>query len=406
MVVVDQVVAIRAHAGTDKAGSYMLIVADENIPLLDAFFGDIGEIRRVSGRTMSAEDVRDADVLLVRSVTRVDRTLLEGSRVRFVGTATIGTDHVDLGWLKESGVQFSAAPGCNANSVAEYVLAVISLYAERCALDDWSQLSVGIVGVGNVGSELAEKLARLGFLVKLCDPPRAEREQETADTFVDLDEALTCDVVSFHTPLTRDSEHPTYHMIGEQELSGLTSEQLLINAGRGEVIDSMALQARLDQTNAPLVALDVWEQEPRISPELVGRVWLATPHIGGYSLEGKVQGTEMIYQAMSRFMGLPVRKQAGQFLPEPALSKVSFTSAADERNAIQIALRACYDPRQDDARLRHAMKASEDERGAAFDRLRRDYPVRRECSSLKVQLKGTSKSLHDSFRAIGFKLKI
>lgn len=406
MVVVGQVVAIRAHAGTDKADSYMLIVADENIPLLDAFFGDIGEIRRVSGRTMSTEDVRDADVLLVRSVTRVDRALLEGSRVRFVGTATIGTDHIDLGWLKENGIQFSAAPGCNANSVAEYVLAVLSLYAERCALDDWSQLSVGIVGVGNVGSELAEKLARLGFRIKLCDPPRAERERETADTFVDLDEALACDVVSFHTPLTRDSQHPTYHMIGERELSGFTSEQLLINAGRGGVIDGVALQARLDQANAPLVALDVWEQEPRISSELVDRVWLATPHIGGYSLEGKVQGTEMIYQTMSRFMGLPVRKQAGQFLPEPALSKVSFTSAADERNAIQIALRACYDPRQDDARLRHAMKAPEDERGAAFDRLRRDYPVRRECSSLKVQLKGTSKSLHDSFRAIGFKLKI
>lgn len=384
----------------------MLIVADENIPLLDAFFGDIGEIRRVSGRTMRAEDVRDADVLLVRSVTRVDRTLLAGSRVRFVGTATIGTDHIDLGWLKENGIQFSAAPGCNANSVAEYVLAVLSLYAERCALADWSRLSVGIVGVGNVGNELAEKLARLGFCIKLCDPPRAEREPESADTFVDLNEALACDVVSFHTPLTRESEHSTYHMIGEQELAELTSGQLLINAGRGEVIDGTALQARLNQADAPLVALDVWEQEPRINPELVDKVWLATPHIGGYSLEGKVQGTEMIYQAMSRFMGLPTRKQAGQFLPEPALNKVSFTSAADEHAAIRTALRACYDPRQDDARLRHAMTVPEDERGAAFDQLRRDYPVRRECSSLKVQLKGTSKSLHDSFRAIGFKLKI
>ncbi|MDN6318390.1 MAG: 4-phosphoerythronate dehydrogenase PdxB [Marinobacter sp.] len=384
----------------------MLIVADENIPLLDAFFGDIGEIRRVSGRTMRPEDVRDADVLLVRSVTRVDRTLLEGSRIRFVGTATIGTDHINLSWLKENGIQFSAAPGCNANSVAEYVLAVLSLYAERCALGDWSQLSVGIVGVGNVGKELAEKLTRLGFCTKLCDPPRAEREPESDDDFVDLNEALACDVVSFHTPLTRESEHPTYHMIGEKELAGLTSGQLLINAGRGEVIDGTALQARLNQADAPLVALDVWEQEPQINPELVDKVWLATPHIAGYSLEGKVQGTEIIYQAMSRFMGLPIRKQAGQFLPEPVLSKVSFTSSADEYAAIRIALRACYDPRQDDARLRHAMAAPADERGAAFDQLRRDYPVRRECSSLKVQLKGTSKSLHDSFRAIGFKLKI
>ncbi|MCW8979232.1 MAG: 4-phosphoerythronate dehydrogenase PdxB [Marinobacter sp.] len=383
----------------------MLIVADENIPLLDSFFGDIGEIRRVSGRSMSNEDVRDADIVLVRSVTRVNRELLEGSRVRFVGTTTIGTDHVDLDWLEGAGIRFSAAPGCNANSVAEYVLSVLSLHAERRGLADWSQLSVGIVGVGNVGGELAHKLERLGFDVRLCDPPRADREEDDQE-FVSLEEAMKCDVVSLHTPLTREGDHPTLHMIGHPELEALGANQLLINAGRGEVIDSSALLARLDQGNAPTVALDVWEQEPRIHPELVDRVWLATPHIAGYSLEGKVQGTEMIYQALSQFLGLPVRKKAGQFLPEPALSKISFTSSADEEDAIRIALRACYDPRPDDARLRNAMTGSVEERGAAFDRLRRDYPVRRECSSLKIQLKGTSKSLQDSFRAIGFKLKI
>ncbi|HBF92282.1 4-phosphoerythronate dehydrogenase PdxB [Marinobacter flavimaris] len=383
----------------------MLIVADENIPLLDSFFGDIGEIRRVSGRSMSNEDVRDADIVLVRSVTRVNRELLEGSRVRFVGTTTIGTDHVDLDWLEAAGIRFSAAPGCNANSVAEYVLSVLSLHAERRGLADWSQLSVGIVGVGNVGGELAHKLERLGFDVRLCDPPRADREEDDQE-FVSLEEAMKCDVVSLHTPLTREGDHPTLHMIGHPELEALGANQLLINAGRGEVIDSSALLARLDQGNAPTVALDVWEQEPRIHPELVDRVWLATPHIAGYSLEGKVQGTEMIYQALSQFLGLPVRKKAGQFLPEPALSKISFTSSADEDDAIRIALRACYDPRPDDARLRNAMTGSVEERGAAFDRLRRDYPVRRECSSLKIQLKGTSKSLQDSFRAIGFKLKI
>ncbi len=383
----------------------MLIVADENIPLLDCFFGDIGEIHRVSGRTMSNADVRDADILLVRSVTKVNRELLEGSRVRFVGTSTIGTDHVDLDWLEQSGIRFSAAPGCNANSVAEYVLSVLSLHAERRGLSDWSQLSVGIVGVGNVGGELAHKLERLGFDVRLCDPPRADREEGDQE-FVALEEAMRCDVVSLHTPLTREGDHPTLHMIGESELAALNSNQLLINAGRGEVIDSSALRARLEQPNPPTVALDVWEQEPRIHPGLVERVWLATPHIAGYSLEGKVQGTEMIYQALSHFLGLPVRKKAGQFLPEPAMSKISFTSSADEEDAIRIALRACYDPRRDDARLRNTMTGSAEERGAAFDRLRRDYPVRRECSSLKIQLKGTSKSLQDSFRAIGFKLKI
>ena len=384
----------------------MLIVADENIPLLDSFFEEIGEIRRVSGRTMTASDVRDAEVLLVRSVTRVGPELLEGSKVRFVGTATIGTDHVDQEWLARNGIRFSAAPGCNANSVAEYVLSVLSVHAERRGLADWTRLSVGIVGVGNVGSELARKLERLGFDVRLCDPPRAESEGESDTPFVSLEEALTCDVVTLHTPLTRNQPHATHHMVGADELEGLSADQLLINAGRGEVIDTQALKARLSQANAPVVALDVWEGEPAIDPELVQQVWLATPHIAGYSLEGKVQGTEMIYRALSRYLGFPVRKQAGQFLPEPALSKVSFTSAADEDDAIKIALRACYDPRQDDARLRIAMQGSDQERAAAFDQLRRDYPVRRECSSLKVQLKGTSKSLQDSFRAIGFKLKI
>ncbi|WP_417566948.1 4-phosphoerythronate dehydrogenase PdxB [Marinobacter sp.] len=383
----------------------MLIVADENIPLLDSFFGDIGEVRRVSGRLLTAGEVRDADILLVRSVTRVNRELLENSRVRFVGTTTIGTDHVDLDWLKQKGIRFSAAPGCNANSVAEYVLSVLSLYAEKRGLSDWSQLSVGIVGVGNVGGELVRKLERLGFDVRLCDPPRADRDEEGQE-FVSLEDAMKCDVVTLHTPLTRESSHPTFHMIGDQELNSLGASQLLINTGRGEVIDSSALLARLNQANPPTVVLDVWEHEPRIHPELVDQVWLATPHIAGYSLEGKVQGTEMIYQALSQFLGLPVRKKAGQFLPEPALSKISFTSSAEEEDAIRIALRASYDPRRDDLRLRNVMSGSVEGRGAAFDRLRRDYPVRRECSSLKIQLKGTSKSLQDSFRAIGFKLKI
>lgn len=384
----------------------MRIVADENIPLLDSFFGDIGDIQAVSGRTMSAADVQNADILLVRSVTRVNQALLEGSRVRFVGTCTIGTDHVDRDWLESSGIAFSAAPGCNANSVVEYVLSVISLHAEQRGLGDWSKLSVGIVGAGNVGGELARKLERLDFDVRLCDPPRAEREGEGSEAFVSLDEAMACDVVTLHTPLTREGEHATLHMFDQQRLSALTGDQLLINTSRGEVIETSALLARLDEPNAPTVVLDVWEHEPRIHAELLEKIWIATPHIAGYSLEGKVQGSELIYQALSRFMGLPARKKAGQFLPEPALSKIAFTSAAEEMDSANIAMRSCYDPRRDDARMRLAMALPAEERGPAFDRLRRDYPVRREFSSLKIQLKGTSKSMQDTFRALGFKLKL
>src|SRR5690554_4099800 len=164
----------------------MLIVADENIPLLDAFFGDMGEIRRVEGRSLARDQLQDADILLVRSVTRVNRELLEGTRVRFVGTATIGTDHVDLEWLEEQGIRFAAAPGCNARSVAEYVLSVLSLYAERQGISDARSLTVGVVGAGNVDSTLARILERLGVKVLLCDPPRQDAEPDSTEVFVTL----------------------------------------------------------------------------------------------------------------------------------------------------------------------------------------------------------------------------
>lgn len=384
----------------------MLIVADENIPLLDSFFEEIGDIRRVSGRHMTAADVADADILLVRSVTRVDASLLEGSRVKFVGTATIGTDHVDLDWLAQQKISFASAPGCNANSVVEYVLSVLSLHAERLDLRDWSDLTVGIVGAGNVGGALWRVLDRLGIETRVSDPVRAAREDEEVE-FHSLEEVLACDVVTLHTPLTRDGDHPTYQLINQARLAALGTDQLLINTSRGEVIDEEALLACLDRDDAPTVVLDVWDREPAINQALVDRAWLATPHIAGYSLEGKVQGTEMVYQALCRFLGLPSRKQAGQFLPEPPLSKLAFTRAAQARDAADVAIRSCYDPRRDDARLRRGLAtAAQDQRSKVFDRLRRDYPVRREFSSVKIQLKGTSRSLQDQFRVLGFKLKL
>lgn len=382
----------------------MLIVADENIPLLDSFFDEIGEIRRVSGRELTASEVRNADVLLVRSVTRLDEALLRGSRVKFVGTATIGTDHVDQRWLEEQGIRFACAPGCNANSVVEYVISVLSLHAERLDIKDWTDLSVGIVGAGNVGGALWRTLSRLGITVRVCDPFR--ESEEDGDDFGTLDQALGCDVVSLHTPLTHTGDHPTYHMLDRQRLAALNENQLLINTSRGEVIDCDALLERLQVGHSPTVVLDVWEHEPEINPRLAQCVWLATPHIAGYSLEGKVQGTEVIYQALSRFLGLPARKQSGQFLPEPPLSKLAFTRSAQARDAADTAIRVCYDPRRDDARLRNTLRLPDEERAAAFDRLRRDYPVRREFSSVKIQLKGTSRSLQDQFRVLGFKLKL
>ncbi|WP_203140764.1 4-phosphoerythronate dehydrogenase PdxB [Marinobacter mangrovi] len=382
----------------------MLIVADENIPLLDRFFEDIGSIRRVSGRDMGPKDVADADILLVRSVTRVDRKLLEGSRVKFVGTATIGTDHVDVDWLAEQGITFASAPGCNAASVAEYVLSVLSVYAEEIGEDDWSNLSVGLIGAGNVGRALARRLTRLGFTVKISDPPRQAAEGD--EGFSDLAEVLACDVVTLHTPLTHDGDHPTHHLLNAERLRALTGRQLLINTSRGGVVDAQALLSRLQAEDAPQVVLDVWEGEPDVNPDLARAVWLMTPHIAGYSLEGKVGGTEIIYRSLCHFLGLPARKQAGQFMADPALSKLSFTSSATALEAAYLAVRACYDVRRDAARYRRVLRLPEAERAAAFDAMRRDYPVRREFSSTKIQLKGGAKELQQVFKALEFKLKV
>lgn len=382
----------------------MLIVADENIPLLDQFFEEIGTIRRVAGRTLTPAEVRDADILLVRSVTRVDQRLLEGSRVKFVGTSTIGTDHVDVAWLESQGIAFACAPGCNAASVTEYVLSVLSVHAERRGLDDWTDLSIGIVGAGNVGSRLAGRLTRLGFDVKLSDPPREVVEGDEA--FDSLDDVLACDVISLHTPLSDRGDHATRHLISADRLETLNSAQLLINTSRGGVVDCDALKRRLRADNAPTVVLDVWEGEPDVDPELAGLLWLMTPHIAGYSLEGKVGGTEMVYQALCQFLGLPARKKSGQFMADPALSKLSFTSSARARDAAHLAIRACYDVRRDDARYRQVLLMPPEERAAAFDAMRRDYPVRREFSSTKIQLKGGAKELQQIFKALEFKLKL
>jgi len=383
----------------------MIIVADENIPALDAFFEDIGTIHRVSGRHLKSEQVKDADILLVRSVTKVNRELLEGSRVRFVGTTTIGTDHIDLDYLEQAGIRFVSAPGCNASSVVEYVLSVLSLAAESRGLKDWSDLSVGIVGAGNVGGELARRLDRLDFTIKVCDPPREAQEADSDIGFCSLEEALSCDVVTLHTPLTRQGDHPTWHLLDSQRIAALTADQLLINTSRGGVVDNAALKQRLLERNAPQVVLDVWEGEPNPDRDLMGLTWLATPHIAGYSLEGKVQGTEMVYTGLCQFLGLPARKKAGQYLPEPAMNKLAFTRQATEMDAISLALRACYDPRRDDMVMRRAMLNGENREGPVFDGLRKNYPVRREFSAVKIQLKGASKSLGDVFTTLGFKLK-
>lgn len=378
----------------------MKIVADENIPLLDRFFGDVGHVIDLPGREINQEHVKDADILIVRSVTQVNKNLLDGSSVRFVGTCTIGLDHIDQAYLSERGIQLASAPGSNANSVVEYVLSCLSVLTETHNLD-LETLSVGIVGYGNVGSLLARRLSKLGVNYVACDPFLDQEEHG----LVSQEEVMACDIVSLHVPLTQTGSHPTHHLINQSLLDNMRDDQILINTCRGAVVDNTALRTKLESNPSFTAILDVWENEPNIDLELAKRVFIGTPHIAGYSFDGKVAGTEMIYQALCQFMGLPARHKAAQFLEEPPLSKMAFTSMADVDWCLHTAIRACFDVRHDHSVLRSSLILPDEERYQAFDRFRKNYRCRREFSGVKVQLKQVDSELHTKFKALGFNIK-
>ncbi len=381
----------------------MRIVADENLPLLDKFFADIGEIRTLPGRAIDAAAVQDADLLLVRSVTRVGPELLADARVRFVGSATAGTDHLDSAWMREHGIHFAHAPGCNAPAVADYVVSAV-LHLLDWSLDALQGATVGIVGCGQTGQAVRNRCLRLGMHCRVSDPPL--EAAGTADfEFHPLQEVLEADVVTFHVPLERDGDHPTWHLLDAERIGGLRPGTVLVNASRGAVVDNRALARRLAAEGDLRVALDVWEGEPELDPELLRLVDLATPHIAGYSLDGKWAGTAMLYAAACRFLGLPARNKLGQFVPEPPLRRMVFSAEAEPAWALRTAVGACYDIRRDDAGLRALLDLPPAERGAAFDALRRNYPLRRDFSALRITARKCRKPLPELLQAVGFRVK-
>lgn len=361
---------------------HMHIVADENIPLLQAFFADQGRLTTLPGRSIRREHLLDADALLVRSVTRVDPALLEGTPVQFVGTCTIGTDHLDLPGLATAGITVASAPGCNARGVVEYVLSCLLTLSERTGLP-WRERRVGIVGVGEVGSRLAATLGALGVECVLCDPPRAARGEAG---FVELDALLAqVDVVSCHVPLTRNGPDATWHLLDAPRLMALQHGTWLINSSRGPVIDNHALSVLLAERPDVQVALDVWELEPQVDTALLKLCALGTPHIAGYSLDGKLRGTEQIYQAWCRHRGEQPRLTLPALAPEAGCAQLQFSAETPAQWMLEKALRQVYDVRDDDARFRAMMMPlAGQSTGAAFDALRKDYPLRRECPQVRI----------------------
>ncbi|MGI9175852.1 MAG: 4-phosphoerythronate dehydrogenase [Rhodothermales bacterium] len=354
------------------------IVADENIPFAQTALEGLGTVRTLPGRAITPADVRDADALLVRSVTQVDAALLANSTVQFVGSATIGTDHVDGAYLGKRGIAFAHAPGSNAESVVEYVLAALLRFSVTRG-EALRGKVVGIVGCGHIGGRLAERLPALGLRVLKNDPPLAAKQGGGA--FVGLADVLReADVVTLHVPLTRRGAHATYHLIGEEELAQQHKEGWLINASRGPIVDGVALEAARASRRPSALVLDVWEGEPTPDPDLLRRTHLATPHIAGYSYDGKVQGTVMLYDALTAQFGLPKRWDVqAAFAPSPEdhLTLDPPDPALSETAWLDALVQQMYAIEADDARLRDMLAKPAEAHAAHFTDLRKRYPRRR-----------------------------
>ncbi|MFO7975728.1 MAG: 4-phosphoerythronate dehydrogenase PdxB [Candidatus Hydrogenedentota bacterium] len=378
----------------------MKIIVDENMPYGKEAFSTLGEVVTMPGRAMDAAAVADADILAIRSVTKVNAALLDGSKVRFVGTATIGEDHVDKAYLEEKGIGFSSAPGCNANSVGQYITAALLELAEAYDFQLRST-KLGIVGVGNVGSRVLEKASAMGMECILNDPPL---ERETGDAkYRPIEEIFDCDIVTIHVPLTKAGPNPTYHLVEEIFLRQMKPGSILVNSSRGAVVDNVALKKALLNGYLEACVLDVWEGEPVVDLELLEQAFIGTPHIAGYSFDGKVNGTRQIYEAACVFFGREPVWDPSPLLPAPACPEVRVAGATSAPEAaLREAVRKVYDIRQDDKAMRRLFEMVQSDRGAFFDTLRKNYPVRREFFNTRAVINPRNPELEAMFSGVGF----
>lgn len=388
----------------------MKIVADENILALDGWFGKKVELVLVPGRDIQAEHVRDADALLVRSITRVDKHLLQGSRVRFVGTATSGTDHLDLDWLGQQGIAVADAAGANATAVVEYVLAALASLVRHEDFALW-QSRVAVIGAGHVGGALIRRLQNLGIMCVACDP----LQKIVPDVeYVDLEQALSADVVCLHTPLTGEGEHATWHMLNRERLALLRPDAVFINAGRGEVIDTGALLEHLQRVPEQKVILDVWENEPSPAIELMQRVTIGTPHIAGYSVEAKLAASRYVLESLCRHFdkkipamlpptNLPLTVHDERYTAEP---RFMAAGKRDEQVFADIVLET-FSPASVSQRFSKLYQKAAAEQGGAhvFDKLRRELAMRREFSASHLHAAAYSPQLAAWLHAAGFVLQ-
>ena len=379
----------------------MYIIADENIAYVNEVFSPLGDVQTLPGRSITRAHLQNADVLLVRSITNVNADLLDDTTVRFVGTSTIGTDHIDLDYLHQHNIAFTAAAGSNANSVAEYVLAAICHIAQHNNID-LNHKTLGIIGVGSIGSIIEKKAPALGLTVLPNDPPR--QRQTNDPRFVSFADVLQADIITLHVPLTHDGPDPTFHLINENILSHLKPYTILINTSRGPVVDNLALKNTLAAGKIGPTVLDVWENEPHLDPELLQLAALGTAHIAGYSLDGKAHGVAQIHHALCQFLNQNHKLNIESLLPNPPVPHLTLDTTQPTQQILHQALTAICDIQPDDRALRHILNQPPDQHPQTFDHLRKTYPPRREAQNTRITLTPPNPTLAKKLAILDFQV--
>lgn len=374
----------------------MKFVIDDKIPYIKGALEPFGEVVYLPGAKTTADVIRDADAIVTRTRTKCNAGLLEGSSVKYIATATIGFDHIDTNYCAEAGIEWTNAPGCNSKSVEQYIASTLFVLAEKYGFELKGK-TIGVVGVGQVGSKVARFCEIIGMKVLLNDPPR--ERAEGLEKFVSLKEIQQqADFITLHVPLNMEGEDATFHLANQDFFTSLPKKPFLFNSCRGEVLDSTAAKSALKSEQIKGLVLDCWENEPDIDLELLDACDIATPHIAGYSKDGKANGTSMSIQAISRFFGLGVDDWTCPNIELPEQTKIKLNGlGCTEEQILGKAILSTYDIRHDDAALRANTKD--------FEKLRGDYPVRREFPVFTIEAENVNKSTLDKLKQIGFQIE-
>ena len=374
----------------------MKIIIDDKIPYIKGALEPFAEVVYLPGNKTTAEVVKDADAIITRTRTKCNQEILDSSNVKFIATATIGFDHIDIEYCKNAKIEWTNAPGCNAESVNQYISSALFSYSMQKRFD-LKDKTIGIVGVGQVGSRVAKTCEILGMKVLLNDPPR--ERLEGSKKFVSLKTIQEkADIITFHVPLNLEGEDKTYHLVNEHFLQNLKTKPLIINSCRGEVFDSKVVSEGKEAGNISGFIIDCWENEPKLDLNLLKHSVYGTPHIAGYSKDGKANGTKMSVQAVSRFFNLGIDnwEPIGVDLPEKAEIEIDGNQRR-EYSVLAEAILSTYDIEIDNDKLKDSTHL--------FEQLRGDYPVRREFDSYTIKAKNIETRTLDKLKKLGFKIK-